>query len=351
MMTAAQFKKRSSIFLHRRKSPIIKDIDKLLQEYGKTTSDNRKMKCVVYIYMMCKEYRLSKPNGRRGDAVQDLMDEAKQELDSAKFKQQIAAKAGGVHYSGGVKKDAMSTAGATATSMSQGYTWEGILPQKNFIAKMRLNMDEILGSDKRYFGASMINQKVESNLQMQGVPMDQASKQAHEMIGKAPMSQILDWLHGLWHSGNDGDFNYLNSEQRMKYLLVFKDGLIYQHGSGALFDTGKGWGNAPLAVAFAMDTDERMYSTGDAKGVGINWNHSSLLSGHPVICAGEIQVNQGRLISIDNNSGHYKPDVQNLADCVKAIVYSGLDPQSFSVTNKGQDRTYPTAAAFLAAHA
>lgn len=351
MMTVKQFKKKSSIFMHRRKSPIIQDIDKLLKEYEVSQSENRKMKCLTYIYMMCKQYFIAKPQGRRGDAVQELMDEVRLQLDSPEFKKQIAAKAGGRHYSGGKEKDAMSTAGATATSLSQGYTWEGILPQKNFVEKMRLNMSSILGSDQKYFGASMISQKVESDLQMKGVPVDQSEKAAHDMIGKMPFSQVLDNLHLLWQDkATSGSFNYLNSEQRMHYLLVVKNQRLYKYSNNTAFDSGTTWGNAARSVAYAMDTDERVYSTGDASGVGINWNHSSLLSGHPVICAGEITATQGRLVSIDNNSGHYKPDTQNLADCVRSLQYSGLDPQTFAVFDKAKNRNYPTAAAFLAAN-
>ena len=351
MMTSGQFKKRSSIFMHRRKSPIIQDIDKLLKEYEKSTSENRKMKCLAYIYMMCKQYFIAKPNGRRGDAVQDLMNEVRLVLDSPEFQKQIGAKAGGRHYSGGKATDKMSTSGATATSLSKGYTWEGILPQKNFIAKMRLNMTSILGTDQKFFGASMVSQSIEQDLQMKGVPMDQAEKQAHELMGKLPFSQILDRLHLMWNSGLfTGDFNYLNSDQRMQYLLIVKTGQLYNHSSGGKFDTGTTWGNASRSSAFAMDCDERIYSTGDASGVGINWNHSSLLSGQPVICAGEITVRDGKLLSIDNNSGHYKPDVQNLADCVRALEYAGMNTQLFEVFDKSKNKKYATAAAFLALH-
>lgn len=349
MMTAAQFKKRSNIFMHRRKSPIIKDIDKLLKEYEKSGSENRKMKCLVYVYMMCKQYLFTKPTGRRGDAVQALIDEVRGVLDSPHFKQQISAKAGGRHYSGGQEKNVMSTAGSSATSLAQGYTWEGILPQKNFVEKMRLNMNDILGSDQKYFGASMVSQAVESNLQMKGVSSDQSAHQAHQMIAKMPFSQVLDWLHGLWTGIDKGNFNYLNAEQRLDYLLLIKNGRLYNYSKNAAFDSGTGF-SGPNSVAYAMDTDERLFSTGDVKGVGVDWNHSSLLSGHAVICAGEIKVQQGRLLEIDNNSGHYKPDTQNLSDCVKSLIQAGLDPQTFRVSDKSKGRDYNTGSAFLAAN-
>ncbi len=352
MMSASQFRKKSSIFLHRRKSAIIQDTDKLLKEYERSASENRKMKCLVYIYMMCTHYLFTKPNGRRGDAVRELLGQARTTLDSASFQKEIAAKAGGRHYSGGRKTDVMSTAGASATSLSKGYTYEGILPQKNFVQKMRLNMNNILGSDQKYFGATMITQSVEQDLQVKGMAMDAAEKEAHRLIGTMPLSELLDRLHLMWADNLfKGEFNYLNAAQRMQYLLLVKNnGLIFRYQDNAVFDTGTTWGNAARSAAYAMDTDERIFSIGDASGVGVNWNHSSMLSGHAVICAGEISVSQGRLIKIDNNSGHYKPDSQNLADCVRALGDAGVDLQSFAVRDKARNQVYNTAAQFVAQH-
>ena len=347
MMTASQFKKQSNLRFRRRKNPIIKDIDKLLKEYTKSTSENRKMKCMVYIYMMCKQYFQSKPNGSRGDAVQSLLDQVKQEIDSPMFKQKIGAKAGGLHYKGGVKKDMMSTSGARATSMAPGYTFEGILPQKNFVEKMKLNMDSIMG-DKNYFGASMVSQKVEEDLQVnQGMQGDQSAQEAARLMKTMPMSKVLDYLHNLWADPYaDGSFNYLNAAQRLDYLLTMKNGMLYKYPSNAPFHTHEG--RATMAP-FAMDNNERMYS-GMLQGVGVNWNHSSLLSGHPVVCAGEMEVSQGRLVKIDNNSGHYKPGTDQLVDCVIALQAGGLNLQTFAVHDKVTSRNYATAAQFIAAN-
>src|SRR5260370_9785647 len=93
--------------------------------------------------------------------------------------------------------------------------------------------------------------------------------------------------------------------------MVKNHGQIFRYKDHAVFDTGTTWGNKPLSAACAMDTDERLFSIGDAKGVGVNWNHSSMLSGHAVICAGEISVSQGRLLKIDKlrslQTGQPKP--------------------------------------------
>ena len=99
-----------------------------------------------------------------------------------------------------------------------------------------------------------------------------------------------------------------------------------------------------------MDCSERLYALpADAPGKeGTDWNHSSLLSGHAVVCAGMIRANSGVLKEIDNSSGHYRPDTQNLADCVRALRRAGIDTSSFRVTDKKTGVSYATADLFLA---
>jgi len=59
---------------------------------------------------------------------------------------------------------------------------------------------------------------------------------------------------------------------------------------------------------------------------GHRWfNHSSLNSGREVTCAGMLCVTGGRLLMIDNFSGHYKPSRLNLYNCVKLLQADGVD--------------------------
>lgn len=51
-----------------------------------------------------------------------------------------------------------------------------------------------------------------------------------------------------------------------------------------------------------------------------SFNHSSFLAGKPVKCAGELRFNDGKLVKINNKSGHYQPSiccVYNLLDHLK----------------------------------
>jgi len=49
-------------------------------------------------------------------------------------------------------------------------------------------------------------------------------------------------------------------------------------------------------------------------------NHSSLNAGADVISAGMIEFNQGDIVYIDNNSGHYKPSNRDIQNAVESLV-------------------------------
>ncbi len=337
MMSASEFRKRSSIFLHRRSSPIIKDLDKLMSALEQAqTSPNRRVKCLVYIYLLCKQYIASKPDGRRGDAIQQLVDEVRIELDSKATRDQLQRKAAGESYSNGRKVDKMASGGATMTSLSAGYMYEGVLPQRNFIEKMKLDFEGAVGKSDKLYGMSGVAAGVEMSQNID-------NKAAVAMLAKASLSQVLDYLHQLWmDASSTGEFNYLNSGQRLQYLVVVKNGVFHNYASQAPL-------NCVYPVPYAIDMDERLFALHDAKGIGTSWNHSSILSGAPVICAGEFTCTNGKLGHFDNNSGHYKPGTDNLVDAVKILGMSGMDLRSFKVKDVSKNVEHATAQDLLGA--
>ncbi len=149
---------------------------------------------------------------------------------------------------------------------------------------------------------------------------------------------------------------YLRSEQeREQYELTVDNGTIKQGKPPQVYDTGSlqsffegsGW------AIFVMSEDGRIYSAPQLIG---RFQHSSFFAGGALASAGEIRVENGRLIGISNKSGHYRPNwlflVQVLQELrsrgvklegVQARVY-GLDPDR---PDKASD--YPGGAAqFLA---
>ncbi|WP_339045905.1 hypothetical protein [Candidatus Mesenet endosymbiont of Agriotes lineatus] len=55
------------------------------------------------------------------------------------------------------------------------------------------------------------------------------------------------------------------------------------------------------------------------KGIDFGYYHSTLLGGKPGLCFGMVEVRDGEITYIDNNSGHYKPTQENLYNAVKKL--------------------------------
>ena len=74
---------------------------------------------------------------------------------------------------------------------------------------------------------------------------------------------------------------------------------------------------------FVIGLDQSIWVTFDHKYGEIH--HSSLLAGAPVIAAGELVLSKGRLQSISNASGHYKPSPQSIDVALEIFSKLGLD--------------------------
>jgi len=76
---------------------------------------------------------------------------------------------------------------------------------------------------------------------------------------------------------------------------------------------------------YVLDHQGRLYLQIKNRG---KTNHTSLSNGHAVLAAGSLQIQKGRIVSIDTFSGHYKPTEIQLANFFKYLKESGvpLDP-------------------------
>ncbi len=103
---------------------------------------------------------------------------------------------------------------------------------------------------------------------------------------------------------------YLDESERQIYKVTVINGLFQDH-MGNIFDTatlqtnfsGKGWG------IFVLSQTHELYV---ASHKIAELHHSSLSNGAPVLAAGEIAINQGKLVSMSPKSGHYKPDYDSI---------------------------------------
>ncbi len=79
------------------------------------------------------------------------------------------------------------------------------------------------------------------------------------------------------------------------------------------------WGAAP--ALWAMDAEGNLYVS--AKSRPGTFHHSSILGGAKVICAGTIDVVDGKILHIDNASGHYQPPAEALAAAIEMLKKQG----------------------------
>ncbi|WP_178030949.1 hypothetical protein [Pelagibaculum spongiae] len=107
---------------------------------------------------------------------------------------------------------------------------------------------------------------------------------------------------------------YLDELERLNYLVTVQDGLLYRRGT-KLMTANESW-------AFVMDKDGEIYcgrKSGDVE------HHSAFLSGRPVAAAGHIRVVAGKLLYVNNSSGHYQPTKEYMLQFKKELVKQGVD--------------------------
>lgn len=106
------------------------------------------------------------------------------------------------------------------------------------------------------------------------------------------------------------DVIYLRKMSRLRFMLMQNQYHMLCSIDMQLFTTDQrdGW-------PFAMDRYGNLFCA-DNRDHGGQFNHSSFNAGREVICAGNMKINNGQLIMIDNNSGHYQPPLQQLENAI-----------------------------------
>jgi hypothetical protein len=101
----------------------------------------------------------------------------------------------------------------------------------------------------------------------------------------------------------------------------------------SLFDTQhvKGMMKTAQKEAYVWSRDGFIF-TGEH--IGGEFHHSSLVSGKKVKCAGMINVLGGKVKSVDNDSGHYKPETRHLRNFVQFLDRQNVFLGDARVTDK-----------------
>lgn len=118
---------------------------------------------------------------------------------------------------------------------------------------------------------------------------------------------------------------YLDEIDRKKYELEVQNGLLVNKQTGAPFDSGESqtlWGGA----IFVMDEQGRIFASNYQKrGV---FHHSSLAGGSNIAAAGNIEVVNGMLLKVDNQSGHYMPSQSQNSQLFSELERRGMSSEA-----------------------
>lgn len=124
---------------------------------------------------------------------------------------------------------------------------------------------------------------------------------------------------------------YCTPEERDGYLITVEHGVVkdasgnpYHTGAKETAFSGAGW------AIYVMDFDKNFYSESHI----INeFHHSSFLAGGPVLGAGELAVDSGRLVALTNKTGHYQAGEKELERTLEVLQSYGVDLASIKVND------------------
>jgi hypothetical protein len=142
--------------------------------------------------------------------------------------------------------------------------------------------------------------------------------------------------HGMLVSGpnlqnlKSRTVKYCNPTERDSYKLTLGNNI--RKADGGAFSTagmstafsGPGW------AIYIIDFDQNFYSNSHV----INaFHHSSFLAGAPVLAAGELAVESGRIVALTNKTGHYKAGALELASTLRILESSGVILTTLNVSD------------------
>ncbi len=152
-------------------------------------------------------------------------------------------------------------------------------------------------------------------------------------ISLTPIYKTLR-LQPSYRGEEEEGVHYFYGKDQLFYRVSFKNGLLYDQ-QGKLINP-----NYPIPTAvdqikisspppaptsakrfgyaiYVMDEKGQFYLSFESSKQ--EFHHSSFLAGQPVACAGEMVIYQGKLLLINNQSGHYRPPPAALDQALDAL--------------------------------
>ncbi len=290
--TVAKWQKDTSSVLHARNNSLILDIDTLLGEYhanGKT--DVQKQKILILMLYICTEWLVIKKGSNwRRTYVKDLIGNIEAELRTQAMTQ--------------ATQDRLS--GRPGISMKENPI-ELLQPKDATRIKLNLtgpsHLNRASAGDATGFVSSWGQRgDLKGHLKkLQGITINDYVDEL-KILAAGNAADLLK-----------KDLAYLSKTDRVnKKLICQGNGIFHLSGSDQPYSSPQGCGDL-----FVMDNLELLYVSQD-KAAG-KFHHSSFFSGRPVLCAGEMMLASGVITFISNTSGHYRPSLQDLLNCLTIL--------------------------------
>ena len=139
---------------------------------------------------------------------------------------------------------------------------------------------------------------------------------------------------GMKKFDQDSGVEYLNRMERQRFRVTIKDGKMYG-ASGRPFDTSSADSlhSGPGVAIFVMDGEGGIFVSNRQR--YREFHHSSLLSVLPVAAAGEVEVRNGAIAFVSDNSGHYHPRPEHQQQFLNELREGGVDTSSIYVETNG----------------
>ena len=287
LMDSDAFKACTRVTFSLRRNPLIRDLDHLVKLYHKPSlTPQQEVKVLAHICIWCLDYL--KSDGTRKTGVDSLLLQANALIDNAN-----PAKG----------RDARTIQGK---ALETSYKAETVLPGKGSVAGLKLKTSVKRYNVPAYRDAALGLLIGEGDYDgrkkyqvMIGVDDEYVAtfgdKSAERLVAKLPMSEQLNQLSkAMAFDGSQAierrrdNFEYCSSSQREKYRVYIADGKFYADRKlRNVFTTGS------RHAIDALDEFGTLYvKFEDQMGMG-SFNHSSFMSGKPVMCAGNIVIESG----------------------------------------------------------
>jgi hypothetical protein len=330
------FKRRTNI-KGKRRGPNMQDVDQALETYWQTVDGNQpavqEMSAAYDLMKACNtwlKYKKDKFDGNKGkEHFKTRWDEVVK-LTKAVFRayQQSARYAGAFQFEA-KKFNAAFSPRRSLKALDEPYThertqWEKSKKKGNPAnpvsgTTVHETLDTVAAPSSISYNPALANQ-------FGGMKV--FNKQFDQM-------QLKDWLaidevmHQIEQTQNTSlarHVLFLRKADRIKHLVIIRKGKLTK-------ENGDYWDTSNYQEVFVMDEYGNLFIGEGSLGTNqTRLNHSTMLAGKAVLCAGTLNVSGGVLTEFNNNSGHYKPTGEHVYQALVALREDGVDLSRTKIT-------------------